>query len=48
MTETYRTLINRTILKILGYEMDYIDYYSPGYPKRNIDEPAGQLSFSSL
>ena len=34
MTNVYHTLVNRTILKILGFEMEYIDFYLPGYPKK--------------
>lgn len=35
----YRTLFHRVILKILSYSGEYIDYYTYGYPSRNIDEP---------
>lgn len=35
----YRTLFHRVILKILSYNGEYIDYYTYGYPLRNIDEP---------
>ena len=35
----YRTLFNRVILKLLGYQGTYIDYYTDGFPERNIDEP---------
>lgn len=35
----YRTLFHRVILKILSYSGEYIDYYTYGYPLRNIDEP---------
>ncbi len=41
MNEAYLTLINRIILKVLGYEMDYIDYYLPNYPEKNINEAIG-------
>lgn len=45
MTLAYRTLVNRTILKILGYKREYIDYYRAIDPIpveeyiRHIDEP---------
>lgn len=35
----YRTLFHRVILKILSYNGEYIDYYTYGYPSRNIDDP---------
>jgi hypothetical protein len=37
--EAYRTLINRVILKVLGYDGDYIDYYSENKVTRHIGEP---------
>ena len=37
----YKTLINRTLLKILGFDGFYIDYSSLNWPQRNIDEPIG-------
>lgn len=37
--EAYRTLFNRTVLKILGFNGKYIDYYTLNYPERDIDEP---------
>lgn len=39
--EAYRTLFNRAILKILGYEGDYIDYFSDTNVTRPINEPIG-------
>ena len=42
MTNAYRVLVNRTILKILGFEGDYVDYYSKNFPGRYIDTPIGQ------
>lgn len=50
MTNAYRTLLNRSILKILGYEKHYIDYYTALEPVpikeyvRHIDEPIGEKS----
>lgn len=38
LTRAYESLFNRIILKILSYENDYIDYYTLGFPSRNIDE----------
>ena len=38
---TYKTLVNRTILKILNYDWAYIDYHTMNYPLRHIDEPIG-------
>lgn len=48
MTLAYRTLVNRTILKILGYNGEYVDYYRSIDPIpieeyiRHIDEPIQQ------
>lgn len=39
MTRAYETLFNRIILKTLGYKGNYVDYYTLGYPERNIDTP---------
>ena len=45
MTLAYLTLVNRTILKILGYENEYVDYFRAIEPipikdyVRHIDEP---------
>lgn len=38
-TRAYQTLFNRTLLKILGYQENYIDYYTYGHPERDIDIP---------
>lgn len=40
----YRTLLYRIFLKILGYTRHYVDYATPGFPSRMIDEPAGEES----
>lgn len=37
--EAYKTLLNRMLLKILGFEGKYIDYYSPGFPEKKLNEP---------
>jgi hypothetical protein len=37
----YRTLLNRVILKVLGFKGEYIDYSVIGHPARGIDEPIG-------
>jgi hypothetical protein len=37
----YRTLLNRAILKALGYAGQYVDYSAPGHVDRAIDEPIG-------
>lgn len=37
----YRTLINRVILKIIGYDGEYVDYSTQGFPFRKIDVPLG-------
>lgn len=37
-TNAYITLYNRIILKILGYVGEYIDYYTFGFPEKNINE----------
>ncbi|MBS7787648.1 hypothetical protein KIH23_10095 [Flavobacterium sp. CYK-55] len=38
LTHAYESLFNRIILKILSYDGDYIDYYTLGFPSRNINE----------
>ncbi len=40
-TMAYKTLINRIILKILGYNDLYIDYSTYGYPSRKMEEVLG-------
>lgn len=40
-TLSYRTLFNRILLKILGYNGDYVDYSAKGWPERPLDEPLG-------
>lgn len=37
----YRTLFERTFLKLLDYSGTYIDRTTVGYPSRSIDEPCG-------
>lgn len=37
----YRTLINRVLLKIFGFNGKYIDYSTYGFPQRNLNEPLG-------
>ena len=39
LTRAYETLFNRILLKILSYNGQYKDYYTMGYPSRNIDDP---------
>ena len=39
--KTYQTLLNRVILKLLGYEGLYIDYGTVGFPQRALSEPSG-------
>lgn len=36
-----RTLLNRVLIKIMDTSIWYIDYYSIGYPQRNIGNPVG-------
>lgn len=38
MTRAYETLFNRTLLKILGYDGKYVDYYTIGHPERNLSD----------
>jgi hypothetical protein len=38
----YFVLLNRVILKIIGYKGDYIDYAAIGCPDKNISEVAGE------
>jgi hypothetical protein len=40
----YRTLLNRVILKLLGFNGQYIDYSTVGHPSRALDEPIGYRS----
>lgn len=40
-TYVYDTLFNRAVLKILGYEGNYIDRSVLGWPERHIDIPMG-------
>ncbi len=40
----YRTLLNRTLLKLLGYGGTYTDYSVVGHTQRQIDEPIGYRS----
>ena len=37
----YRTLLNRALLKVLGFAGHYIDYSTVGHPLRPLDEPIG-------
>lgn len=41
LTNVYISLFHRTLLKILGHEGSYIDYSTPGYPSRQINETLG-------
>lgn len=36
LSRAYETLFNRTLLKILGYDKAYIDYFSDGFPVRHL------------
>lgn len=38
---TYRTLINRVLLKLIGHDGKYTDYGSPSFTERDLDEPSG-------
>lgn len=40
-TNAYRTLLHRTILKIIGWTGEYTDYSTYGYPVRPLDAPLG-------
>lgn len=40
-TRAYETLFNRILLKLLGYEEFYIDYYKEGHPSKKIEIPTG-------
>ena len=37
ITNAYQSLFNRSLLKVLGYSGNYIDYYSEGMPERSLD-----------
>ena len=39
-TLAYRTLFNRVLLRMLGYEGNYIDYSARDWPERPLEEPA--------
>ncbi len=39
LTKAYETLFNRIFLKILLHKGQYVDYYTIGYPNRDIDAP---------
>jgi hypothetical protein len=39
LTRAYQSLFHRVFLKILGYNGDYVDYYTDGFPSRNLNEP---------
>ncbi len=38
LTRAYETLFNRVMLKILGYNGKYIDYYTFGHPALELSE----------
>jgi hypothetical protein len=40
-TRAMQTLVNRVILKLLGYDGPYIDYSALGFPERPFSEPLG-------
>ena len=39
---SYRTLFNRILLKIIGYDGSYIDHSTLGWPERPLDQPIGE------
>lgn len=43
LTRIYETFFHRIILKLLGFEGNYIDRGTIGFPNRNIDEPSGEF-----
>ncbi len=40
-TQSYRTLFNRVLLKLLGYDGAYVDYSAKGWPEKSLEEPLG-------
>ena len=40
----YRTLFERTFLRLLGYEGEYVDRTTLGFPARPLDQPAGGVA----
>lgn len=42
----YRCLVHRTVLKILGYTVTYVDYSMIGSPEKPIDSAIGELTQS--
>jgi hypothetical protein len=39
----YQTLLNRVILKVLGHDVSYTDYFMDNHPEKRIDEPIGPM-----
>jgi hypothetical protein len=37
--EVFETLFVRLFLRLLGYDGEYIDYATPGWPPRRITDP---------
>lgn len=37
-TRAYIKLYNRIILRLLGYDKEYVDYYNLDFPKRIMDQ----------
>lgn len=41
-SRVYECIICRVLLKLIGYDGDYIDYGTIGYPEKNINIPSGE------
>ena len=39
LSRAYETLFNRVFLRILSYNGNYIDYYTKGFPEKNVKKP---------
>ena len=39
LTRSFQTLFHRIFLKILGFDGDYFDRSTAGWPKSHIDDP---------
>ena len=41
LARAYETLLNRCILKVIGYQGEYVDYSTLRFPRRRLEEPLG-------
>lgn len=38
LSKAYKSLVNRTILRVLEYDETYVDFYTTGYPSKDLSE----------